>query len=123
MKKRLSKAAKKAVMQPIMDERSLEATAARIRRYVSELDLSEYSPFSTTELVIVRAMRADWAAARPRDEWNRIGDALCHDFLTNIGERRVMTAYRRLTREGLVRSYQSGGKRYYELNLDWSMPK
>lgn len=118
--KRLNKKAMAAVMQPLIEEGDLEATAIRIVRYVGELDMDEESLISTAEYMLIRAMRNSWHTARTRYEWTRIVNAVDSDYLKQLGEKREKTAYRRLVTLGVVRSYKHSRDYLYELNLDWS---
>lgn len=84
---------------------------------VSGLSINIRSNFDTLELVLCKALRADFWSARTRNEWERIANALDHDYLARCTPREVMAAWKRLVRSGFVRSYQKSGERLYELNL------
>lgn len=110
---------KRVLLVPIEID-GCEAVAIRIEQHVTALRMDEKSRIDTTEMVIVRAMRASWHTARTRYEWTRIANAIDHDHVKRMGEKREKQAYRRLVTAGLIRSRKHSRDYLYELNLDWS---
>lgn len=109
---------KRVLLVPIEID-GLEATAIRIDEHVTELCSNADSRMGVTEMVIVRAMRASWHTARTRYDWTRIANAIDHDHVKRMGEKREKQAYRRLVTAGLIRSRKRSRDYLYELNLEW----
>lgn len=83
----------------------------------SSLSVNNSSKFDTLEMVLLKAIAADHWSARPRNEWERIANALDHDYLAHMTPNRIATAWKRLVRYGFCNSYTKRGKYLYELNL------
>jgi hypothetical protein len=83
----------------------------------SSLSITCASVFDTLEMVLLKAINADHWSARGKKEWNRIANALDHDYLAHFSPNDVDAAWKRLVRYGFVNSYQKCGVRLYELNL------
>jgi hypothetical protein len=113
---------KRVLMVPVEID-GLEATAIRIDEHVTALCSNADSRMGVTEMVIVRAMRASWHTARNRYEWTRIANAIDHDAVKRVGEKREKKAYRRLVTAGLIRARKHSRDYLYELNLDWEPSK
>lgn len=84
---------------------------------VSRASVNPRSRIDTVEHVLIKAIAADHWHARPRKEWERIANALDHDYLAHHDPRRLDRAWRRLVSLGYVNSYVKRGERLYEMNL------
>lgn len=114
---RAMKAMAKKLNEYADDKDNTRRIASATVAAISSMSVNFRSRFDTLELVLAKALRADHWHARPRNEWERIANALDHDYLANCTPREIDAAWRRMVRCGFVRSYQKRGQRLYELNL------
>lgn len=94
----------------------LEAKARVITEEIKGFGV-DHDKLGTIIIGIGNAMQADWAYARTRERWVYLANALYNYTAIPPEHGCVKRAFALLVRRGWVRSYTSGGRRLYEVNL------